>query len=256
MSQIFEAISDPTRQRIMALLLAGERPVGDLVDALGVAQPSVSKHLARLKAAGLVDLRADAQRRVYRLTPEPLRGVGEWLAPYIDAPKTDETVVLSAFEARPAGWSVVLEAPTAASVDDLWAAITEPEQLGLWLGATAIDPRRRGRILARFMGSSLVMGGKIHTWAPPQQMAYRWRLGEAVESPVVNLLFDVLPGPQGARLVVTLDEIPPAIAAELAAAWHAHLERLPLALRGKAEPWAPARLQALRTQYEARVQEA
>jgi DNA-binding transcriptional ArsR family regulator len=64
------------------VLRAGERPVGDLVAATTLSQPSVSKHLRALRAAGLVDVRPDAQRRVYRLRPEPLRDLDEWLRPY------------------------------------------------------------------------------------------------------------------------------------------------------------------------------
>jgi DNA-binding transcriptional ArsR family regulator len=63
-------------------LRQGERPVGELVGVLGISQPAVSKHLRVLRDAGLVDVRVDAQRRVYRLQPEPLRVIDEWLTPY------------------------------------------------------------------------------------------------------------------------------------------------------------------------------
>ena len=78
----FEVLSEPSRRRILDLLLAHERSVGDLVGALGVSQPAVSKHLRVLRQAGLVDFRNDAQRRVYRVRPEPLRDVDRWLSPY------------------------------------------------------------------------------------------------------------------------------------------------------------------------------
>jgi DNA-binding transcriptional ArsR family regulator len=58
--------------------------VGELVDALGVSQPAVSKHLRILREAGLVRVRGDAQRRLYRVQAEPLRAVDDWLAPYRD----------------------------------------------------------------------------------------------------------------------------------------------------------------------------
>ena len=77
-------IAEPSRRDILDLLRQGERPVGDLVDALGLSQPSVSKHLRVLREAGLVEVRADAQRRLYRLRPQPLLEVDEWLAPYRD----------------------------------------------------------------------------------------------------------------------------------------------------------------------------
>jgi DNA-binding transcriptional ArsR family regulator len=78
----FAELAEPNRRRILDLLLEAERPVGDLVDALSVSQPAVSKHLRVLRDAGLVDVRVDAQRRIYRVRPEPLREVDEWLAPF------------------------------------------------------------------------------------------------------------------------------------------------------------------------------
>jgi DNA-binding transcriptional ArsR family regulator len=78
----FDVISEPNRRRILDLLVEGERPVGELVDELAVSQPAVSKHLRILRDAGLVDVRTDAQRRLYRVRAEPLQAVDEWLAPY------------------------------------------------------------------------------------------------------------------------------------------------------------------------------
>jgi len=78
----FAALAEPTRREILDLLREGERPVGDLVDALAMSQPAVSKHLRVLRDAGLVTVRADAQRRLYSLRPEPLTSIDEWLAPY------------------------------------------------------------------------------------------------------------------------------------------------------------------------------
>ena len=78
----FEVLAEPNRRRILDLLRDQEQPVGVLVDALGVSQPAVSKHLKVLRDAGLVAVRADAQRRLYRVRPEPLRAIDDWLAPY------------------------------------------------------------------------------------------------------------------------------------------------------------------------------
>ena len=78
----FEVLAEPNRRRILDLLQASECPVGDLVERLDLSQPAVSKHLRILREAGLVEVRADAQRRLYRVRPEPLRTLDEWLAPY------------------------------------------------------------------------------------------------------------------------------------------------------------------------------
>ena len=78
----FDVLAEPHRRQILELLRRGERPVGELVGALSLSQPAVSKHLRVLRDAGMVEVRGEAQRRLYRLRPEPLRAVDEWLAPY------------------------------------------------------------------------------------------------------------------------------------------------------------------------------
>jgi DNA-binding transcriptional ArsR family regulator len=78
----FELVAEPTRRTILDLLREGERSVGQLVDHLGLSQPGVSKHLRMLREAGLVGVRRDAQRRWYRLRPEPLTEIDAWLEPY------------------------------------------------------------------------------------------------------------------------------------------------------------------------------
>jgi DNA-binding transcriptional ArsR family regulator len=78
----FEAIADPTRRDILALLRQGEQQAGNMVQALALPQPSVSKHLRVLREAGLVRVRIDGPRRVYRLDPAPLAELDAWLAPY------------------------------------------------------------------------------------------------------------------------------------------------------------------------------
>ena len=78
----FEVLADPTRRRVLDLLREREQTVGELVDALGLNQPAVSQHLRVLRDAGLVQARADAQRRIYALRPAPLAEVDAWLAPY------------------------------------------------------------------------------------------------------------------------------------------------------------------------------
>jgi DNA-binding transcriptional ArsR family regulator len=78
----FDVLAEPNRRAILDLLRDGERAVGDLVDRLNVSQPAVSKHLRVLKEAGLVEARTDAQRRLYRICPEPLEALDDWLEPY------------------------------------------------------------------------------------------------------------------------------------------------------------------------------
>ncbi|MFE6507443.1 ArsR/SmtB family transcription factor [Nocardioides sp. NPDC057767] len=79
---VFSVIADPTRRQILDLLCQREMAVGELVETLGLAQPNVSKHLRTLGEADLVHVRIDGPRRHYRLRPERLRELEEWLAPY------------------------------------------------------------------------------------------------------------------------------------------------------------------------------
>lgn len=78
----FDALAEPTRRRILDLLLERPRLVGELTAQLGLSQPGTSKHLRVLREAGLVQVRAEAQRRWYELRPEPLAELDGWLAPY------------------------------------------------------------------------------------------------------------------------------------------------------------------------------
>src|ERR1700759_5235409 len=82
MGTTLQVIAEPRRQAILDLLRDGELPVGELVERLGIGKPFVSKHLRVLKDAGLVQVRVDAQRRLYRIRPQPLAELDEWLSPY------------------------------------------------------------------------------------------------------------------------------------------------------------------------------
>ena len=75
-------LAEQSRRTILDVLRDGERPVGDLVRHLHLSQPAVSKHLRVLREAGLVEVRTDAQRRLYRIRPEPLAEIDAWLEPY------------------------------------------------------------------------------------------------------------------------------------------------------------------------------
>jgi len=79
---VFDIIAEPNRRAILSLLVTNEQSVGEIERQLGMAQPTVSKHLRVLRDAGFVEATVDAQRRLYRLTPEPLRELDAWLAPF------------------------------------------------------------------------------------------------------------------------------------------------------------------------------
>ncbi|MEY2402185.1 MAG: hypothetical protein QOJ08_2296 [Ilumatobacteraceae bacterium] len=91
---VLGVIAEPTRRRILDAVRGGERSVGELVEKVGMHQPGVSRHLRVLREAGLVEVRRDAQRRLYRLRPEPLMELDAWLEPY----RTEWTARLDSLE--------------------------------------------------------------------------------------------------------------------------------------------------------------
>ena len=82
MDTSFAIVAEPNRRAILSLLLSSERSVGELERKLRLSQPSVSKHLRVLREAGFVESRIEAQRRLYRLRPEPLKELDAWLVPF------------------------------------------------------------------------------------------------------------------------------------------------------------------------------
>ena len=84
MDAVLQALADPNRRVVLRILRDHEATAGELADALPIARPGVSRHLRVLREAGLVDVRQEAQRRIYRLRPETLVGIDDWLADYRD----------------------------------------------------------------------------------------------------------------------------------------------------------------------------
>jgi len=82
LESVFEIIAEPNRRAILSLLVSAQLSVGEIERQLRMPQPTVSKHLRVLRETGFVDSSVDAQRRLYRLKPEPLREVEAWLAPF------------------------------------------------------------------------------------------------------------------------------------------------------------------------------
>src|SRR5580692_10828245 len=79
MESVFEIIAEPNRRAILSLLVSSQQSVGEIESQLGMTQPTVSKHLRVLREAGFVESLVDAQRRLYRLKPEPFQEVDAWL---------------------------------------------------------------------------------------------------------------------------------------------------------------------------------
>ena len=82
MESVFEIIAEPNRRAILSLLVSSQQSVGEIERQLRMSQPTVSKHLRVLRDAGFVESTVDAQRRLYRLKPEPFQEMDEWMAPF------------------------------------------------------------------------------------------------------------------------------------------------------------------------------
>ncbi|WP_026877767.1 ArsR/SmtB family transcription factor [Jiangella gansuensis] len=95
-TDVFEALADPTRRRLLELVSARERTAGELAAAFDVSRPAVSRHLRVLRDAGLVTWRGDGQRRLYRLQPAGLAEVGDW----VERTRDNWAARLDAFEAH------------------------------------------------------------------------------------------------------------------------------------------------------------
>lgn len=83
MQSTFDVLAEPARREILDLLVAGPRPVGEIVAATGLSQPNTSRHLRILREARLVDRRSDGRRRVYSVRPDGFAEPARWLAPYV-----------------------------------------------------------------------------------------------------------------------------------------------------------------------------
>jgi ArsR family transcriptional regulator len=122
MADIYTVIADPTRRELLTVLLQrrpGEISVGEMVGALGLSQPTVSKHLRVLREAGLVHVREEGQHRFYSVDAEPLAEVDGWLAPFVLAasPDSDVAPVLVAVPSR--GPGVSMPAPLRRAAENL-----------------------------------------------------------------------------------------------------------------------------------------
>lgn len=142
MADIYAVIADPTRRDLLRLLLdrreesgPGDISVGDLVEHLGLSQPTVSKHLRVLREAGLVHVREVGQHRYYALDDEPLRGVAAWLEPFVVP--VAEVVAPGAGAARTS--PVPVPAPLRRAAENL----PDASDVGASLGRTVAGARSR-----------------------------------------------------------------------------------------------------------------
>lgn len=282
---LFDVLAEPTRRRILDEVRERERSVGELVGRLGMSQPRVSKHLAVLRAAGLVDVRQDAQRRLYRVRPAPLAELDAWLEPYrpflAERPELPDRTLAERLDPpgrtlaeRPeppdgtlaeADGQYVLrfERDFPYPVERVWDAFTRPEQVAQWWlpfdAEIELELEPGGRYVMRWTEpdpgtmSWTVLRVEplrlfVHTHEEPESVV-RWALlPNAFETAAFETTVD------GSRLILTQTGKSGSEAVErhYLAGLHMSLERLGLALDGRPSPWLWSRFEAHRARYVAK----
>ena len=170
MEAVLRALADESRRTLLETLAGGPATAGELAALLPIARPGVSRHLRVLREAGLVEVRPEAQRRVYRLRARPLAEVDEWLGRYralweqrLDALHTEVargkrerrssemtsnanagTRILGSLRSADGAGVVRIEDRYDTDIDDLWSALTDPARLARWYGEVEGDLRPGG----------------------------------------------------------------------------------------------------------------
>ena len=249
------ALSDANRRTVVEALGQGEATVSELATLLPIARPGVSRHLRVLREAGLVEVRREAQWRVYRLRPEPLAEIDEWLGRYRVAvgaaagrvahrsrpgqTTTKEHEMMSdrtvsgglAGSLRTTNGKVVvrMEDRYRTDADDLWSALTDPERLARWIAQVNGDLRPGGAFEASFT-SGWEGPGRVDVCEPRRRLVVTLSPGEEEQT---EIEVELVPDSDMTRLVVEERGIPLDEGAVHGAGWQAHIEDLAAHLAGQ-----------------------
>ena len=194
MEAVLRALADESWRTLLEALAGGPANAGELAALLPIARPGVSRHLRVLREAGLVDVRQESQRRVYRLRPEPLTEIDEWLSRYrglweqrLDALHTERSPRKTRTKGSPmtsnAGGRILgslrsvdgkgvvrMEERYDTDIDDLWSALTDPRRLARWIGEVEGDLRPGGEIRTKFFASGAENTGRVEACEPPKRL--------------------------------------------------------------------------------------
>ena len=256
MDAVLHALSDSSRRTVLEALRYGEATAGELAALLPIARPGVSWHLRVLREAGLVEVRQEAQQRVYSLRPEPLAEVDDWLGvlpipvgsafgcPAHRSRSGKETTKEHQMTVNRTGGSdnllgslrmlhgkamVRLEDRYSTDIEDLWSAITDPPRLARWIADVEGDLRVGGEFHASFV-SGPEGPGRVDVCEPPRRLLVTMHLGEDAET-----VFEAWLAAEGdhTRLIVEERGLPPDEAASHGAGWQVHFEDLAAHLAGR-----------------------
>ncbi|WP_345470010.1 metalloregulator ArsR/SmtB family transcription factor [Glutamicibacter ectropisis] len=247
---VLEAIAEPTRRRILDAIRDGERSVGDLVEIIGMHQPGISRHLKVLRDAGLVEVRRDAQRRLYRLRAQPLMELDQWLEPYRLEWSNRLDNLERHLERTADGGLVRFERFLAYPIQEVWAAITLPERLGDWWPPMAaeitVDLREGGRIVFEWPDLDFpTMEFEITRVEAPTLLEHKHT------SPGSWMRWELEETDEGTRLLATysVPDIDMAIDRGDVVGLHYSLDRLDPALSGNPVGWDNDAFQKLLATY-------
>ena len=210
MDAVLQALADQSRRTVLEILRDHPATAGELAEALPIARPGVSRHLRVLREAGLVDVRQEAQRRIYSLRPEALVEVDEWLEEYralwqnrLDALHTEIARGKKAQKMRTIGTMRALDETRGAvrvedvydtDIEDLWEACTTPERLARWIAEVSGDLREGGTVQAVFT-STWSGPARIEVCDAPHHLLLTTEPGTDDESQIEAWLTAEGPGP-------------------------------------------------------------
>jgi uncharacterized protein YndB with AHSA1/START domain len=224
--EALRSVADPTRRAILRMLRDGEVAAGAIALAFpGISRPAVSQHLRILHDAGLVRMRPDGNRRLYRLRPEGFAEAAAFLDDLWSA-RLDQLTVVAEQEGKSMEKTVLIAAPRAV----VWRCFTDPDLRARWLGAGVLDARAGGRLEAHLAGGPVVSGDVLEAVDGERLVfTFGWE-------PVPGLP-DLPPGASrvevtladeagGTRVTVRHSELPDELVERSLTGWDTHLGRL------------------------------
>jgi DNA-binding transcriptional ArsR family regulator/uncharacterized protein YndB with AHSA1/START domain len=273
MEPVLRALADESRRTMLDTLAGGPATAGELAALLPIARPGVSRHLRVLREAGLVEVRQEAQRRVYSLRPEPLAEVDEWLGRYRalweqrldalhrDSPGETRTKehqmtsnaragrILGSLRSADGKGVVRMEDRFDTDIEDLWSALTDPRRLARWIGEVEGDLRLGGEFRARFFASGWEGTGRVDACEPPRRLLL---LTEQPGQPDEHVI-EVTLTADGDHTILILEErgMPVNLLAAYGAGIQVHIEDLAAHIAGRERCDAKARWEELQPAYEA-----
>ncbi|HET7628222.1 MAG TPA: metalloregulator ArsR/SmtB family transcription factor [Bacillales bacterium] len=237
--ELFDVLAEENRRKMLDLLRQRPRSVSELVKAIGLSQPGVSKHLRIMREAGFVTVEQKGRQHIYHLRPNPLSVVDEWLEPYraywtqnFDAPeqkrKREEWHMLAVIMKREGGWTARFDRPMKHSLEKVWAVLTENDKLKQWMPNLEIIKLGSGGTIKFHMndgtGSSFDIA--ITDYEAHSHLQYEWGDG--------SVRFELNEQPDGCLLVLKefIPEVTDHTPKDLAG-WHVCLDLFGRLLAGE-----------------------